>query len=123
MGKGDKKSKRGKIIIGSYGVRRPRKKKSTSPLLVSAPKEKEVKKTPEIVETVVDEPVKIMPEPTIQPSQKEGTTEPEKVEKPVPKKTAKKAVKEKTPAKKVAKKPKPAAGKTKKSQPEKAAEA
>jgi ribosomal small subunit protein bTHX len=30
MGKGDKKSKRGKIIIGSYGVRRPRKKKHTN---------------------------------------------------------------------------------------------
>jgi 30S ribosomal protein S31 len=29
MGKGDKKSKRGKIIIGSYGVRRPRKKNKT----------------------------------------------------------------------------------------------
>lgn len=27
MGKGDKKSKRGKIASGSYGVRRPRKKK------------------------------------------------------------------------------------------------
>lgn len=26
MGKGDKKSKRGKIILGSYGVSRPRKK-------------------------------------------------------------------------------------------------
>ena len=26
MGKGDKKSRRGKIILGSYGVRRPRKK-------------------------------------------------------------------------------------------------
>jgi 30S ribosomal protein S31 len=25
MGKGDKKSKRGKIIMGSYGVRRPQK--------------------------------------------------------------------------------------------------
>ena len=29
MGKGDKKSKRGKITIGTYGVRRPRKKKKT----------------------------------------------------------------------------------------------
>lgn len=28
MGKGDKKTKRGKIIIGSYGVRRPKKKKA-----------------------------------------------------------------------------------------------
>ena len=26
MGKGDKKSKRGKIVRGTYGVRRPRKK-------------------------------------------------------------------------------------------------
>jgi 30S ribosomal protein S31 len=26
MGKGDSKSRRGKIILGSYGVRRPRKK-------------------------------------------------------------------------------------------------
>ena len=26
MGKGDKKTRRGKIAIGSYGVRRPRKK-------------------------------------------------------------------------------------------------
>lgn len=28
MGKGDKKTKRGKIVLGSYGVRRSRKKKS-----------------------------------------------------------------------------------------------
>ncbi len=27
MGKGDQKSKRGKIVRGTYGVRRPRKKK------------------------------------------------------------------------------------------------
>ncbi|NTW23851.1 MAG: 30S ribosomal protein THX [Lentimicrobium sp.] len=29
MGKGDKKSKHGKIIMGSHGVRRPRRKKAT----------------------------------------------------------------------------------------------
>jgi ribosomal small subunit protein bTHX len=29
MGKGDKKSKRGKIVIGSFGIRRPRKKSYT----------------------------------------------------------------------------------------------
>lgn len=28
MGRGDKKTKRGKIAIGSYGVLRPKKKKS-----------------------------------------------------------------------------------------------
>ncbi len=32
MGKGDKKSKRGKIIIGSHGVRRPRRKAADRPL-------------------------------------------------------------------------------------------
>ena len=29
MGKGDKKSRRGKIVLGSFGVRRPRKKSYT----------------------------------------------------------------------------------------------
>ncbi len=32
MGKGDKKTKRGKITMGSFGVRRPRKK--TKPFVV-----------------------------------------------------------------------------------------
>jgi len=31
MGKGDKKSRRGKITIGTYGVRRPRKKAKAQP--------------------------------------------------------------------------------------------
>ena len=31
MGKGDKKTKRGKIIIGSSGIKRTRKKKGSSP--------------------------------------------------------------------------------------------
>jgi 30S ribosomal protein S31 len=35
MGKGDKKSKKGKIAKGSYGVSRPRKRAKTNP----APKE------------------------------------------------------------------------------------
>ena len=39
MGKGDKKSRRGKIILGSFGVRRPRKKKT---IIISKTK-KEVK--------------------------------------------------------------------------------
>ncbi len=36
MGKGDKKTKRGKIILGSYGVRRPRKQNAsaTVPVIV-----------------------------------------------------------------------------------------
>lgn len=39
MGKGDKKTKRGKIIAGSYGVTRPRKIKKAE----SAPVQKEAK--------------------------------------------------------------------------------
>lgn len=40
MGKGDKKSKRGKIFMGSYGVNRPARKKKTEvlPLEVKEPK-------------------------------------------------------------------------------------
>jgi len=37
MGKGDKKSKHGKIIMGSYGVRRPRRKSSVK--AVASPEE------------------------------------------------------------------------------------
>jgi len=38
MGKGDKKSKRGKIIMGSYGVRRPRNKAKADVIVVEKPK-------------------------------------------------------------------------------------
>jgi len=34
MGKGDKKSKHGKIIMGSYGVRRPRRKSAVKAVAV-----------------------------------------------------------------------------------------
>jgi len=43
MGKGDKKSRRGKIVRGSHGVRRPRKKKRTSPVV--EPMTEKVRKT------------------------------------------------------------------------------
>ena len=41
MGKGDKKTKRGKIIMGTSGRLRPRKKKKT---MVAAPKKKKATK-------------------------------------------------------------------------------
>lgn len=44
MGKGDKKSRKGKITIGSYGVRRPRKSKSTTAVAGKATKEAAPKK-------------------------------------------------------------------------------
>ena len=41
MGKGDKKSKKGKIHIGTFGVRRPRKAKKA---VAAAPKKAAAKK-------------------------------------------------------------------------------
>ena len=58
MGKGDKKTRRGKIILGSYGVRRPRKKndkpevKPVKTILLKEPKDKKpVKEKKEVKET------------------------------------------------------------------------
>lgn len=52
MGKGDKKSKRGKIVLGTYGARRLRKKSYASGLKSSEPgidvKGKPVKSAPEV---------------------------------------------------------------------------
>lgn len=48
MGKGDKKTRRGKIIIGTFGVRRRRKKeaaKDIKPLVATQEKEIKEKKT------------------------------------------------------------------------------
>ncbi|HLN53714.1 MAG TPA: 30S ribosomal protein THX [Lentimicrobium sp.] len=66
MGKGDKKTKRGKIILGSHGVRRPaRKGKPTmKPMMV---------KEPVIVETM--EPVKPKPKPRVPKKTKEEQKE------------------------------------------------
>jgi 30S ribosomal protein S31 len=67
MGKGDKKTRRGKITIGSFGVRRRRKKiskASLKPVNAIVEKDKAVKKTvrekPEAVTTaeVKKKPVK-----------------------------------------------------------------
>lgn len=44
MGKGDKKTKRGKITLGTYGVSRPRKKKNANIPVATVEKEKPAKK-------------------------------------------------------------------------------
>jgi ribosomal small subunit protein bTHX len=54
MGKGDKKSKRGKIIMGSYGVSRPKRKiagKSVSSQTEPKPEKPEVKQKATVAET------------------------------------------------------------------------
>ena len=55
MGKGDKKSKRGKIYRGTFGKRRLRKKQNT---WVAVPKEKE--KVEEKTEEVISETKKVV---------------------------------------------------------------
>jgi ribosomal small subunit protein bTHX len=103
MGKGDKKTKRGKIVIGSYGVRRAHKKKGRTPGILQKTEPK-IKDTPEQI------PVLPVPEiiPVVEPV----------VEKVVRKTAIKKAAPKK-PVEKVEKvepkpKPKPKSTKPKK---------
>ena len=96
MGKGDKKTKRGKIVIGSSGVRRARKKKSRNPGILIKPEPK-----PKV--SIEQNPVVVVPEiiPVV-----------EQVEEKAPRKTAVKKAVPKKPAEKVdegASKPKPKA--------------
>jgi 30S ribosomal protein S31 len=59
MGKGDKKSKRGKIVIGSFGVRRSKKKKKTIPAVKNLAEPKPKKSTPEKVAAVIEPAVDV----------------------------------------------------------------
>ena len=66
MGKGDKKSKRGKIILGSFGVRRPHRPKALAPAVTISKKVEKTKpekpkavKHPEASAELIAEPVKI----------------------------------------------------------------
>ena len=85
MGKGDKKTKRGKIVIGSSGVRRARKKKISVPAIALKAEPKPVK---EVEETVIP-PVKTVPKKTAKKAEEhvEGAEEKHKAAKPK-KKTA-----------------------------------
>ncbi|HUX59098.1 MAG TPA: 30S ribosomal protein THX [Bacteroidales bacterium] len=94
MGKGDKKSRRGKIILGTFGVRRPRKKANKPEIkpakVIRANEKKDIKPVKEVKE------VNVIKEETV-------------AKVPIPAKEIKevKVVKEKT----VAKASKPAKGK------------
>jgi len=100
MGKGDKKTRRGKITMGTYGVRRPRKRKAVVPVgkgrkkATVKPKVETkpvVEEQPEIaVETVVET------EAVVEPAKEEAVVE----EKAVAKTKAKPAAKPKAAAKK-----------------------
>jgi ribosomal small subunit protein bTHX len=86
MGKGDKKSRRGKIIIGSYGVRRPKSSKNKGPLKVEIAEVVAVEKVKKVVEKV-----KADPKPKTKVAEVKDVVETEVTE--TPKKTVKKAVK------------------------------
>ena len=47
MGKGDKRSRRGKITIGTFGVRRPKKRPKAEIKPAAKPKKKPVRKKKE----------------------------------------------------------------------------
>jgi 30S ribosomal protein S31 len=98
MGKGDKKSKRGKIIMGSFGVSRARRKKTAViPLVKKAPDKP--KKAPKAVEEPVEVPVVAIEQPKVEekktvkkaPAKKVAEGE---IEKPKVSKTKKKAAPE-----------------------------
>jgi 30S ribosomal protein S31 len=84
MGKGDKKSKRGKIVIGSFGVRRARKKKKAEVVTI-----KKVKPAPvSEVEEPVSVPVKTAAKKTAKKAPEAVEVAPEKPKAPKTKKKA-----------------------------------
>jgi ribosomal small subunit protein bTHX len=75
MGKGDKKTRRGKIIKGTYGVRRRRKQHAKHLAAVQASKKDTIKKVADKTETVkkqvieTEEPVVVTPKPETKPKE------------------------------------------------------
>lgn len=80
MGKGDKKSRRGKIIIGTYGVRRPKKNRTgINPLVkTEAPrisaKKPEVSEPPKEKKKAATKKVSSEPEVKVKPTAKKKAT-------------------------------------------------
>jgi len=115
MGKGDKKTRRGKLFSGSYGVQRPRKRRlnfsvvsTTKKTLAEQGKPKAPKPKP-AAEPVVEEKTEVVAEEPKKAAAKKPTAKKpsEKEKAPKEEKPATEAVAEKKPAAKkpVAKKP------------------
>ncbi|MDD3875623.1 MAG: 30S ribosomal protein THX [Bacteroidales bacterium] len=99
MGKGDKKSKRGKIIQGSYGVTRPRNKNKKNTVVKNVPELKnEVKKAEKVIEKAPQEPKAIEVEKVVEVSEPveavENETKKVDTKKSEPKKSAPKKPKD-----------------------------
>lgn len=58
MGKGDIKSRRGKLFSGSYGKKRPRKKQKNTGIIVNAKQEENIKNSKSKSPVEVKEPKK-----------------------------------------------------------------
>lgn len=93
MGKGDKKTRRGKIFQGSYGVLRPKKKAGYVPMIAKAeiPKEDSLKIKPEEVlqetpSAEVVQPAKKIAAKKAPAKKAVQAAEPESAEKPARKK-------------------------------------
>jgi len=61
MGKGDKKTKRGKIIMGSYGVRRPKTKNNLSKIEIEKKVKEAAKKKAKVKPVAEKKPVEKKP--------------------------------------------------------------
>ena len=103
MGKGDKKTKRGKIILGTYGKKR---RKNRTQLYVAPVKKNQVKKTAPVFEEVVVEIEEVVaPKAEVKKAAPKKTTAKETAapkKEAAPKKTATKKAEdteEKAPAK------------------------
>ncbi|MDR2970738.1 MAG: 30S ribosomal protein THX [Bacteroidales bacterium] len=80
MGKGDKKTRRGKIVIGSYGVRRMRK--TSKPIPEKVIKVAEKVKVAEVTEEVKPAPEKKTKAPKKETTETKATATKKKKEEP-----------------------------------------
>jgi len=88
MGKGDKKSRRGKIIIGSSGVRRPKASKNKAFVKVEAVPVQKAEKKVKVAETPkVELKPKVKAAEPVAITETEAAVAPEKIVKKAPKKT------------------------------------
>ena len=109
MGKGDKKTRRGKIILGTHGVRRPKnksEKKEIKPVIVNQKvvKDKpagEPKEAPEIKETRQTKVKEVKEEKAVKTATKAAEPKPVKNKKVVSEAKAEKAEPKPVKAKKV----------------------
>ena len=78
MGKGDKKSKRGKIFMGSYGVSRQKKSNKSAIIPTTTPKKDAPKKTEKpVVAEATSETVEVVEKPKKEKAPKKETVKTE----------------------------------------------